>query len=353
MIKLLSRALIPALILNSGVAVAQIDPMSIMSSIGTVLSIGKWITKDSKKVFYIQVESQGNSFEDAKQKAFKIAVERAVGSLVLNETEIANQDIVRNDVIMYSSGMIESYKVKNQGTSGSQVSLVMDVWVSDSRIADRLMTIGKGNILVDGGQVVAKEKSYREEQLTGDKVIAAVANDFPKRAFEIKIKNTQIQRQGRDSQILVNAKLEWSKHYVNSLIDALERTKSGGKGYPSVISIKPTDGFFVFFAGYNDKEKEQILKDRFVDSEPVVQVTAFGNNSNEVLIQNCYTIPEITEEFITTSRYSTLHIQGNYSLNLQLIIDNKYNNYNTFFNKIEKIKSFDLRVIPENQCKDI
>ena len=351
--KILSRVLIPALILNTGIAVAQIDPMSILSGINTAVSIGKWITQDSKKVFYIQVESQGSSFEDAKQNAFKIAVERAVGALVLNETEVGNQDVIRNDVIMYSSGMIETYKVKKQNSSGGQVSLVMDVWVSDSRIANRLMTIGKGNVLVAGDQVVAREKSRHEEQKTGDKVINTVANDFPKLAFEMKIKNTQIQRQGRESQILVNTKLSWSKHYIDSLIDALDRTKSGGKGYPNVISVRPSDKFFVVFAGYEDREKEQILKNRFIDSEPMVQLTAFGNNSTEILIQHCYAVPQITEDFITTSKYSTLHIQGNHSLDLTFVVDNKYNNYNTFFNKIEKIKSFETRVVTANQCKDI
>ena len=112
--KSLYRAVIPLLILHSGVAVAQVDPLSVMSGISTAVNIGKWITQGSKKVYYVQVEGQGSTFEDAKQQAFKIAVERAVGSLVLNETEVANQDVVRNDVIMYSSGMVEKYVIKNQ-----------------------------------------------------------------------------------------------------------------------------------------------------------------------------------------------------------------------------------------------
>jgi len=327
--------------------------LSVMSGISTAVNIGKWITQGSKKVYYVQVEGQGSTFEDAKQQAFKIAVERAVGSLVLNETEVANQDVVRNDVIMYSSGMVEKYVIKNQTSDGFQTRLIMDVWVSDSRIADRLMTIGKGNKTLAGDQVVATERTRRNEQITGDQVISAVANDFPKRAFEIKIRNTQVERQGRDSQLVVSAQLTWSKYYLNSLIDALQRTRSGGKGYASVISVKPTDGFFVVFAGYNDQEKEEILRNRFINSNPMVQVTALGNNSNDVLMQDCYTIPEITEEFVTTSRYSTLHIQGNYSMNLRLAIGNKYNNYNEFFNRIEKTKSFEIKVIPENQCRSI
>lgn len=351
--RVLYRAVIPFLILHSGITVAQVDPLSIVSGISTIASVGKWIAQDSKKLYYVEVESQGSSFEDAKQRAFKIAVEKAVGSLVLNETEVADQNIIRNDVVMYSSGIVEKYKIKNQTSEGSQTRLVMEVWVSDSRIADRLMTIGKGNVLIAGDQVVATERTRRDEQMAGDQVIVAVANDFPKRAFEIKVQNTQVERQGRDSQLIVNARLTWSKYYVKSLIDALERTKSGEKGYPSVISVKPTDGFFVVFAGYNDREKEQILKNRFIDSNPMVQVTALGNNSNDVLMQDCYTVPEITEEFVTASKYASLHIQGNYSINLKLAIGNKYNNYNTFFNKIERIKSFALRVIPENQCRSI
>jgi hypothetical protein len=358
--KLFYRVLILVLLLNTRIAVAQIDPGTAFSAFNALSTIGEWIFKGSKKLYQVEVESQGSSLEDAKQNGFKIAVEQAVGALVLSETEIANQTVIRNDIIRYSSGMIEKYEIKNQSTAGSQVSLVMEVWVSDSRIADRLTIVGKADGVIAGDQIAVTERSHVNEKISGDRVIIAVANDFPKRAFEIEVKNTQTLRQGRDPQILVNVQLKWSKDYINSLIDALKITSSGTPGffsnYASVIAVKRPGVFSDFYkAGFDDKEKEDILQNRFIDYEPVVQITALGTLSSDVLIRNCYGVDRLIGDMIETTQYGgkSLNIRGDRSFNLELAINNKYNNRDIFFNKIDQIRRFEVKMVPERECRII
>ena len=358
--KLFYRVLILVLLLNTRIALAQIDPSTALSAFNALSTIGEWIFKGSKKLYQVEVESQGSSLEDAKQNGFKIAVEQAVGALVLSETEVSNQTVIRNDIIRYSSGMIEKYEIKSQSSRGAQVVLVMDVWVSDSRIADRLMTIGKADAVIAGDQVAVRERSHVNEKISGDQVITTVANDFPKRAFEVQIKNTKILRQGRDPQILVNIHLNWSKDYINSLIDALDRTKSGTPNflnrYVSVIGVRRPGIFADYFkAGFDDKEKEDILQNRFIEYEPVVQVTALGTLSSDILIRDCYGVDGLIGEMIETTKYGnrSLNIIENRSFDLELVIDNKYNNRDIFFNKIDQIKRFEVKMVPERECKSI
>jgi hypothetical protein len=358
--KLFYRIVILVLMLNTRIAVAQVDPGTAFSAFNALSTIGEWIFKGPKKLYQVEVESQGSSLEDAKQNGFKIAVEQAVGALVLSETEVSNQTVIRNDIIRYSSGMIEKYEIKSQSSRGSQVVLVMDVWVSDSRIADRLMTIGKADAVVAGDQIAVRERSHVNEKISGDQVITAVANDFPKRAFDVQIKNTQILRQGRDPQILVNVHLKWSKDYINSLIDALNQTKSGTpnffNNYVSIVGVKRPGIFADYFkAGFDDKEKENILQNRFIEYEPVVQVTALGTLSSDVLIRNCYGVDGLIGDMIETTKYGgrSLNIVGNRSFDLELVIGNKYNNSNVFFNKIDQIKRFEVKMVPERECRNI
>jgi hypothetical protein len=350
--KLKNIVLILVLLFGTRICFAQVVIPSIISSIGSVISAGSWFNTGDTKLYYVEVESQGHTVEEAKQNGFKIAVKQAMGTLVLNEVEVANQNIIRNDVIMYSSGMVEKYKIKNQSSNNSQVVLVMDVWVSDSRIANRLMTIGKGDAVIAGDQIAAREQSHLAEQLDGDRVISTVVNDFPKRAFEVKIKNTQIQRQNRNFQIIVNVNLEWSKYYLDSLVDALNRTKSGTpsffKNYDSIISVKNPKLFGEpYQAGFNDGEKKNILQSRFIDSDTAVQVTAVGNNSKDVLIQNCYSIPDTMNALIENPKFgNTLNIRGDRSFDFELALDDR-------FNKIEKVKRVEVKMVPGNECRNI
>ena len=350
--KLKNIVLILVLLISTRISFAQVAIPSIISSIGSVLSAGSWFDTGDTKLYYVEVKSQGQSLEEAKQNGFKIAVKQAVGTLVLNEVEVANQNIIRNDVIMYSSGMVEKYKIKNQSLNNSQVVLIMDVWVSDSRISRRLMTVGKADATIEGDQISAREKSHIAEQLDGDRVISTVANDFPKRAFEVKIKNTQILRQNRNFQILVNINLEWSKYYIDSLIDALNRTKSGTpsffKNYNSIISVKKSKMFQEQYrAGFDDDGKKNILQNRFAESDPAVQITAVGNNSKDILIQNCYSIPETMDALIENPRFgNTLNIRGDRSFELELVLDDR-------FNKIEKVKRFEVKIVSGNECRNI
>jgi hypothetical protein len=62
------RRAVAALALVLAITLAQAQTLS---AIGTVITVGQWIVLNTKRVYYIEVDSRGDTFEDAKNEAFR------------------------------------------------------------------------------------------------------------------------------------------------------------------------------------------------------------------------------------------------------------------------------------------
>jgi phosphatidate cytidylyltransferase len=61
------------------------------------------------------------------------------------------------------------------------VQIIMDVWVSDSKIADRLLYVSKGNSIINGAKASTQHQTLISEKNNGDKLLEAVS---PKKTWE-------------------------------------------------------------------------------------------------------------------------------------------------------------------------
>ena len=336
--KLTSCVLIPVLLLGTGISNAELTPIGIISS---AITISNWIIKDEHKVYHVQVEASGESFDDAKNRALKIAVQQAIGSVLLDETEIINRDAIRSEMAMYSAGLIEKYEIKDKIVGTNTTTLTVDVWVSSSKLADMLVPASKADGIINGTQLSALEKSRAEEQATGDQLIQMVASDFPRRALKIDIKNSQIINYNRESKLLVNVNVGWNTEYIKGLVEALDHTmNTKSKQSKSVVSVKIPGKYFVHFSGYTDNVKQQKLRDRFLDSRPTVHLSIFDETSQHILYQGCYNI-NIDDGFVETIGLNNLYINGNYSNSLTLEVNNV---------SYENMKKIKVNIDTESQC---
>jgi hypothetical protein len=174
---------------------------NLTSHLSIALSVGKWLIKDSKKVYYIQVESTAPSEEQARQAGFKLAVTQALGALVVAETEVKNKELVRNEILQYSAGYIDDFKIVSNTQVGGMTRLVMDVWVVESKISNRVLGESRADGTVDGSRAALQQQTYLREQYTSDQLIDLVTRDFPKHAFDVKTPKIEITQEGRDSFI--------------------------------------------------------------------------------------------------------------------------------------------------------
>lgn len=211
------------------VMVTTVSAQSNAASIA--LTIGQWILKDSKKVYYVRVNANGKDSQSARQNAFQKAIEMAVGSLILSETEVSNGNLTKNHIISYSSGYVEDFKV----ISESNGNVVMDVWVSESRIANRIEQMGKSfESKVDGSKMISEwqrrevqEQTSNSRKLNGESLMAAVLSDYPRAAYKVTVKETFLKKSGSSPVLSIKLHVEFNDKYADSLADVLMTTRSG------------------------------------------------------------------------------------------------------------------------------
>jgi hypothetical protein len=271
------------------------------------LTLGEWIIRDNKRVFVVEVESTASTIEDARKEAFKLAVAKAVGSLVVSEREIRNSELIRDDILMYSSGYVEDYEFKSETQVGSLYRVVALVWVSESKIADRLQISKKAAGQVDGPKLARKLETYVAQKVASDKLITNIISDFPKNSFVIEVGKTSSRLVERSLQVIVPFSIRWEQSYITALEEALVRTREGNDPLdwryarlPSVIAVRKKGDWFKTFAAYSDGEKEALFHKYLINTRPHLLVES-KNNLGNLINTMCYEIPYLTGYFLGDS----------------------------------------------------
>ena len=151
--KSVALVLAGALILSPASALPQSNPAAVLlpSPLSVILMVGRWLAEPGQpRVYYIRVQARGTTESEARREAYKRAIEEAIGSLVASESVVVNQELKRREIIEYSSGYIDRFKVLNQYHDGRHFVVDMDVWVKHSQIADRLLVKSESSGKIDG-----------------------------------------------------------------------------------------------------------------------------------------------------------------------------------------------------------
>ena len=123
--------------------------------ISIAITAGQWLTKETRKLYYVQVEATADNLEAARQEGLRLAVDMAVGTFVLAENEIRNGEVLRKDLIKYSAGYVERFETKSETAIGNRTRVVLDVWVSESKISSRLMGVSQARNTINGSKSIS------------------------------------------------------------------------------------------------------------------------------------------------------------------------------------------------------
>jgi len=277
-------------------AITLTAQMFVPSPLGVVLMVGKWIydRQTRQEVYYIEVAGDGDTVEQARDNGFRLAVEQALGTLISSETEVRNGRIVRDEIISYASGYVDRFEIINQQATARGMRVSMRVWVKKSALSDRLLNRSERSGEVDGARASVQLQTLNQERATGDRLLAQVLNDFPRRAFDIEIKPTDVVRQNRSAHMEVSFRLGWNQDYLRSLWTALEATsQKTGRGMTTIsVGSGSWFGGFGGQASFDDDQKWSMLINRMVSARPVVLVTVRGP-AREAIYSVCYTYQEL------------------------------------------------------------
>lgn len=245
---------------------------------------------------YVRVLGTGKTVEEARRNGFQLAVEMAVGAIVVTEKQATNNVLVRDQILKHSSGYVDDFKLIDQSQTSMGYTITMDVKVKNSQIADVILSTGNKKGVLDSSRVYAQYDSYNKERDDAEKLIGNLLNGYPRSAFNSNVTSTRIRlNNDRDMVIEITAVVTWNPKWVDSLVENLNRVSDGGKSTYRKISIwrKPksslsmSDEKLDLFIN-DEKIYKKTFESIFVTMFSVVEVVdAYGNS----IIRGCGDYP--------------------------------------------------------------
>ena len=338
-------------------AQAQTTPqMFAPSPVSIAITIGQWLMKDSRKLYYIEVQSTADTFEAAKAEGFRLAVEYAVGTLVLSETEASQDRLRRNEIITYASGYVDQFKITNRNQVGNRVQLNMQVWVAHSAIANRLLNESKRAGVVDGEQADAQIRTITHQRQSADRVLNAVLSDFPKRAFDIQLEPTRIELDSnRVPHLFVVFWLKWNTGYLGSLGEAVRAVNQRAECNRMFVQCRARSTVRVEMHNYSkdpqawfdDDYAWNLMQQHLIQSRPSLQVT-IRNQSGRHQFRQCFYAPELDYNGYASWHYTEI---GPGSVVINGLKNKRYNVAIPLQNiAVDQLDQVEIRVVKGNTC---
>jgi hypothetical protein len=321
------RAVLALILVLTLSAQAQTPSMSTASVVLSVIRIA--INLGSGKQDYVQVDvvSEGSSAEQARLEGFRTAVNQAVGSVIVTQTQTQNQRLVRDEIINYSSGFVDRFEILEQQDLGNRVQLKMRVWVAENRLAHRLLGQSYDSQQVPGGRIGAQVETLLEERLRGDQLIEAVMQDYPHRAFDVRVGKSRAKfDEYRRASIVTDVTIKWDQRFTEAVRGTLRQT--------------------------NDPVKHAWVYQQAVGREPTIQLTAVDSHG-KILHKQClsFTLSRENTGFHVPTRYllmwhrDTVHFDTGYRVGGDLTL-----NFGQDTQLLKQVDQIQVKILSQNDC---
>lgn len=263
------------------------------SPLGIVIATHSYLTADRKKIYYIKVKSSGATFDQARQQGFRLATEQVAGAVILSETELKNSKLSRDEIISYSSGVIDEYKILDRANTGNGIELTMEVWVAESVIAQRLLARSVTERGINGDAMATRVESILDERQRGDNLLKAVLRDMPARGFEVRVKPSKISMDVyRNTKVVVPYEIHWDDRYFNSVNATL---KELSKPRPFCwANCPPAPAFSLNGYAFDDPQKLAMFV-RFAQSVEAHVRVQIKDMHDRVIVKQCQPIALVAD----------------------------------------------------------
>lgn len=285
-----SLALALALTFSASVSAQTADTASILkpNPVSVVITVVPWLLKDSERYYFVTAKGYGQTTDEARTQALRAAVDQAVGSVVNSEREVDNQRLKRSEVVQYAAGFVDRYEVKRVEQENGFVAMTVDVYVKRSRLTDRLLGDHKIPGKIDGERLQAQTETLNHSRQQGDRLLAMILADFPKRAFEIEQGPSRVYYNNqRQRQLELSFKLKWRHAYLENLREALATVSQNSNAgdclglyarkcsYQGYVTIKARSGQHGWSrsAAFDDSITLNLVHQSLIESRPAVLIT--------------------------------------------------------------------------------
>lgn len=252
----------------------------------------------------IRSQGSGSTLEEAKNNAFRAAIEISVGSAVVSEQEM-HKNKVRDDILNYSAGYVDKFEVVNQSYTNKGYSITVDVWVSSSRIQNRILGVSTSPNKMDGERMSAQYGSYMNAKRVGDQLMDQILRDYPEKAYNVKVGEHRLRVDVyRNAVIEVPVEIRWNYNYVAAMNEALKVLEDGSNGLlerspGNIITMVKDPKDFILGTKTHYKFNDVLLTDKirntWINKQPVLRLE-IKDNTNEPVYVACF-VPDSMRGF--------------------------------------------------------
>lgn len=298
---------------------------------------------------YIRVTGEATTIEQAKENAFRTAVQQRAGSIVLSEREARMSSLTKDNISVFSAGYINDFKIIDINQTGSTIRITMDVLVVESKLLNQVLTTGRTEQGIDGNRAGIAVSTYLEQKQKGDQMLDMVLNTYPQNAFTIQQKPFVISIDSyRNTVLQVPYTIQWNKDYIYALNEALtllEDNISFFQEAPAKIVIGDKDPISAYTGKWQHKFNDLITYNKIVNSMKNDRAARFQleiyDNSGLLLYQVCYVMPMFYSVQFKQLMFVTSKIETSY---LQATIDNKHRYV------IDQASRIEVSSVPDSKC---
>jgi len=307
---------------------------------------------------FIRVSGEGTTVEQAKENAFRTAVQQRAGAIVLSERQLNNDKLTKDNVSLFSAGFVDDFKIIDINQNGSTIKITLDVLVSESKLLNQVLNTGETTQGINGERASTALNTFVDSKEKGDRMLDMVLSTYPKNAFIVEQKPFILSVDiYRNAVISVPYSLKWNYDYILAMNEAMSLIEDK-VGFltlaPSNVIIMAKNPKDLLFGSknlykFNDVPRLSRIKNAMLGRNEVRIMLAISDNAGAMLYNTCYIPDSVTgrkRSFYGIGEPTVLTLYGNEfeSGELQVKFDYRHNYVIQRANKIE------VSVVSESKC---
>lgn len=311
---------------------------------------------------YIRVTGEGYNVEQAKENAFRTAVQQRAGAIVLSQRQANNGKLSKDDISLFSAGYVDDFKIIDINQSGTTIVITMDVLVADSKLLNQVLNSGQTNQNVNGERAGVALNTFLDQKEKGDKMLDVVLSTYPQNAFVVEQQVYALTVDSyRNATFNIPYSMKWNYAFITSMNEAMSlvEDKVGLIGFlqpaPSnvIIMAKNPKDFLIGSKNvykFNDIPMLNRIKDSMVGEREARIMLEISDVSGQLLYQTCY-IPDSVNgrksSFYNIGDTRKLVIYGNEFETgvLKATIDPEHNYV------VQRASRIEVSVVPASKCR--
>lgn len=247
---------------------------------------------DSPSV-YVNGVGQGSSQRLALQEAFRDAIQKSLGVLVVSNITLDREILSKDKFDEYSSGFIERYSTNSVSVNDfGQYEISIDALVSSSKLSKTLVnsTSVSSTSSVSGEEIDAQVYSRLKSRIQEDAFLRNIGSQYLSNAFQIKFGAMgAVIDKNRSPYIEVPYSLSWNDDFIESMIETVKFVSEDnclilGSGFPRCdydLRFVTSKYYLDRLRGYklSDFNQKNYLLKQFVP-KVFLKITAYDSDRN-------------------------------------------------------------------------